>query len=74
MRRWRMLDLKKFGAEIYAVSQLLPPEERIGFLVKAIIDMKRRLEERIAHLERQAQLAEQSRRRVLGRSAETRVP
>jgi hypothetical protein len=49
-----MPDLKKFGADIYAVSQLLPPEERAGFLAEAIIEMKRHLEKRVADLERNA--------------------
>ena len=48
-----MPDLKKFSAEIYALSQLLPPDERAGFLAEAIIEMKRHLEKRLAHLERQ---------------------
>ena len=51
-RRRKMPDLKKFGADLYAFSQLLPPEERAGFLAEAIIEMKRHLEKRVADLER----------------------
>jgi hypothetical protein len=53
-----MPDLKKFSAEIYALSQLLPPEERAGFLAEAIIEMKRHLEKRVAYLERELRLHE----------------
>ena len=51
-RRWRMPDLKKFSAELYAVSQMLPPEERARFV-----------EGRIAYLERDFVAADSFRRR-----------